>query len=157
MFGLHIRERIAYEPIPKSAQCTPKCMEKTSIYKTHCFFTNNTRNNQETCLKQVPKWVSLFQGVYRVFSPQFAYWSLLLVSKKLQPRCSSTRAELAVASGSGLGDSSESWLDDLEVGEEDEASFSTLLWGAWCGQNIVKRVVYTPWLVAEYQGLRSLK
>ena len=37
MFGLHIRGQIAYEPIPKSAQCNPKFIEKTNICKTHDF------------------------------------------------------------------------------------------------------------------------
>ena len=37
VFGLHIRGRIAYEPIPKSAQCNPKFIEKTNICKTHDF------------------------------------------------------------------------------------------------------------------------
>ena len=37
VFGLHIRGRIAYEPIPKSAQCNQKIIEKTNICKTHDF------------------------------------------------------------------------------------------------------------------------
>ena len=35
--GLHIRGRIAYEPIPKSAQCNQKIIEQTNICKTHYF------------------------------------------------------------------------------------------------------------------------
>ena len=35
VFGLHIRGRIACEPIPKSAQCDPKFIEKTNTCKTH--------------------------------------------------------------------------------------------------------------------------
>ena len=37
VFGLHIRGRIACEPIPKSTQCDPKFMEKTNMRKTHDF------------------------------------------------------------------------------------------------------------------------
>ena len=37
VFGLHIRGRIAYEPIPKSAQCNQKIIENTNICKTDCF------------------------------------------------------------------------------------------------------------------------
>ena len=40
VFGLHIRGRIAYEPIPKSAQCNPKFMEKTNMCKAHDFLLN---------------------------------------------------------------------------------------------------------------------
>ena len=35
VFGLHIRGRIACEPIPKSAECNPKFMKKTSTCKKH--------------------------------------------------------------------------------------------------------------------------
>ena len=34
VFGMHVRGRIAYEPIPKSAQCNPKFIEKTNTCKT---------------------------------------------------------------------------------------------------------------------------
>ena len=37
VFGLHIRGRIACEPIPKSTQCDPKFMEKTNMCKAHDF------------------------------------------------------------------------------------------------------------------------
>ena len=34
-FGLHIRVQVAYEPIPKSAQCDPKITEKTNTCNKH--------------------------------------------------------------------------------------------------------------------------
>ena len=61
VFGLHIRRRIAREPIPKSAQCNPKFFEKTNICKTH-FFLLKYEKNQENCLKKVSKWVSSKRG-----------------------------------------------------------------------------------------------
>jgi len=38
VFGLHIRRRIAYEPIPKSTQCTPKIENKSDVCQVHTFF-----------------------------------------------------------------------------------------------------------------------
>ena len=46
VLGLHICGRIAYEPLPKSAQCNPKLMEKTNVCKT-LFFTKNTIKNKK--------------------------------------------------------------------------------------------------------------
>ena len=38
VFGLHIRVRIAYEPIPKSTQCIPKIEENNDVRQVHTFF-----------------------------------------------------------------------------------------------------------------------
>ncbi len=49
VFGLHIRGRIAYEPIPKSAQCNQKIIKKTNICKTHDFLLKiSTKTTQNT-------------------------------------------------------------------------------------------------------------
>ena len=53
VFGLHIRGRIACEPIPKSTQCDPKFMEKTNMCETHDFLLKI----HETSKKMIPKGV----------------------------------------------------------------------------------------------------
>ena len=68
MFGLHIRGRIAYEPIPKSAQWNQKIMEKTSMCKTHdCLLKIH-----ETSRKLPPKGVQMGEfetGVAPLWAP----------------------------------------------------------------------------------------
>ena len=53
VFGLHIRGRIAYEPIPKSAQCNPKFMEKTNMCKTHYFLLKTRETSRKLPQKGV--------------------------------------------------------------------------------------------------------
>ena len=55
VFGLHIRGRIACEPIPKSAQCNPKFIEKTNIYKTHYFLLKIREKSRKLPPKGVQK------------------------------------------------------------------------------------------------------
>ena len=42
VLGLHIRVRIAYEPIPKSTQCTPKIEKNSNICQVHTFLPQQT-------------------------------------------------------------------------------------------------------------------
>ena len=59
VFGLHIRERIAYEPIPKSTQCTPKIEKKTTRVKYTLFCIKNTK----TYGKLPPKGTQIGEGI----------------------------------------------------------------------------------------------
>ena len=54
-FGLHIRGRIACEPIPKSTQCDPKFMEKTNMCKTHDFLVKIHEKSRNLTPKGVQK------------------------------------------------------------------------------------------------------
>ena len=55
VFGLHIRGRIACEPIPKSTQCDPKFMEKTDMCKTHDFLIKMHEKSRKLTPKGVQK------------------------------------------------------------------------------------------------------
>ena len=61
VFGLHIRGRIAYEPIPKSAQCNPQFMEQTNMCKTHDVLLKIGDTSRQLPPK-VSKWVRIFRG-----------------------------------------------------------------------------------------------
>ena len=68
MFGLHIRGRIACEPIPKSTQCDPKIMEKTNMCKTHDFLPNMNEKSRKLTPKGIQKG-ELISGVLPLEAP----------------------------------------------------------------------------------------
>ena len=87
VFGLHIRGRIAYEPIPKSTQCTHKIEEKSGVCQIHTLFIKNMKK-YENYHHRVPKWVREFWW----WRPLGQRWrsSLLFDTKsasKVIPRC----------------------------------------------------------------------
>ena len=55
VFGLHIRGRIAYEPIPKSAQCDQKIMEKANTCKAHYFLLKTLEQSSKLSQTGVQK------------------------------------------------------------------------------------------------------
>ena len=75
VFGLHIRVRIAYEPIPKSTQCTPKIEKKAACVKHTLFCIKNTK----TCEKRRPKGTQMGDSILVVaplgapLAPQFVF------------------------------------------------------------------------------------
>ena len=54
VFGLRRRVRIAYEPLPKIAQCDPKLKKKQHVLSKH-IFASTTRKCVENNLQKVPK------------------------------------------------------------------------------------------------------
>ena len=68
MFGLHIRGRIACEPIPKSTQCDPKFMEKTDMCKTNDFLLKIHEESRKLTPKGVQKGEEI-SGVAPLWAP----------------------------------------------------------------------------------------
>ena len=60
VFGLHIRGRIAYEPIPENTQRTPKIEKKTLRVSSTRIFASKTQKNMKNYLQRVSKWVRVF-------------------------------------------------------------------------------------------------
>ena len=56
VFGLHIRGRIAYEPIPKSTQCTTKIEKNSVVYQVHTFCIENTKKCGKWLQKGTQMW-----------------------------------------------------------------------------------------------------
>jgi len=65
VFRLRRRVRIAYEPIPWSAQGDPKIEEKKEPFSEPLFLVKKLKNTKKE-LQKVSKWVSLFRG-WRLF------------------------------------------------------------------------------------------
>ena len=91
VFGLHIRGRIACEPIPKSTQCDPKFMEKTNICKTHYFLDKIHEKSRKFTPKGIQKG-DLISGVLPLeapLAPQYVFLSKKCIQKaiKVPPRC----------------------------------------------------------------------
>jgi hypothetical protein len=64
-FRLRRRVRIAYEPIPWSAQGDSKIEEKKEPISELLFLVKNVKNTKKE-LQKVSKWVTLFRG-WRLF------------------------------------------------------------------------------------------
>ena len=75
VFGLHIRGRIACEPIPKSAQCNPKFIEKTNICKTHDFLRNIREQSRISSQKgaQMGDFISGVAPLWAPLAPQSVF------------------------------------------------------------------------------------
>ena len=84
-FGLHIRGRIACEPIPKSIQCDPKIMEKTKMCKTHDFLLKIREKSKNLSQKgaQMSDFISGVAPLWAPLAPQSVFWTKN-ASKRLQ-------------------------------------------------------------------------
>ena len=91
VFGLHIRGRIACEPIPKSTQCDPKLMEKTTMCKAHNFLLKLREKSRILSQKgaQMGEFISGVAPLWAPLAPQSVFLHKKCIQKapKMPPRC----------------------------------------------------------------------
>ena len=85
VFGLHIRGRIACEPIPKSIQCHPKLMEKANMCKAHDFLLKIREKSRISYQKgaQMGEFISGWRPLGHLWRPNL-FSDAKSASKRLQ-------------------------------------------------------------------------